>query len=310
MKQSNFITITLLFLTFCCASLNTHAQAYDGKKFYRLTTQWQGDDKSLDIVNDGKNNNQLQLAKTGNYSGQYWKITPISGGYYRLTTYWQGDDKSLDVINDGKNNKLHLAKTGNYSGQYWKITALGGGYYRLTSKFQGDDKSLDVINDGKNNQLQLAKSGQFSGQYWKITEIPTSSAGNVCAGTVHNLNKPGVSVFKSMTLTNQDVIGATQYVPSKTQFPDLPAGGTYNIFMVTQKDNNNAQAFINWSSPDKALEKKIKNFNSIAIQLEGNSANTLEVGDQASANLQGGRIVFTVMRAGKIAAQFSCAAPQ
>jgi hypothetical protein len=36
---------------------------------------WQGDGKSLDIVNDSKNNNQPILAPKGNYSGQYWKLT-------------------------------------------------------------------------------------------------------------------------------------------------------------------------------------------------------------------------------------------
>lgn len=47
-----------------------------------------GDDKSLDIVNDGKND-KLQLAKTGNFGGQVWKITPLGDGEYRLTSQWQ-----------------------------------------------------------------------------------------------------------------------------------------------------------------------------------------------------------------------------
>jgi len=32
--------------------------------------------KSLDVINDG-NNNALQLSETGDYSGQYWRITEI-----------------------------------------------------------------------------------------------------------------------------------------------------------------------------------------------------------------------------------------
>lgn len=159
-----------LILAFTCASLASTAQSFDGNKFYRLTTQWQGEGKSLDVVNDGKNN-QIQLANTGNFSGQYWKITPLKNGYYRLTTQWQGEGKSLDVINDGINNKLHMAKTTEVSGQYWKITALDNGYYRLSTLWQGEGKSLDVLNDGKNQQLQLAKTGDFSGQYWKITDL-------------------------------------------------------------------------------------------------------------------------------------------
>lgn len=50
---------------------------FDTKSYYRLTTQWQGDGKSLDVVNDGKNNNRLQLAATGDFSGQLWKITKV-----------------------------------------------------------------------------------------------------------------------------------------------------------------------------------------------------------------------------------------
>ena len=33
-------------------------------------------DRSLDIINDGKNN-KIQVAKTGDYSGQLWKITHL-----------------------------------------------------------------------------------------------------------------------------------------------------------------------------------------------------------------------------------------
>jgi hypothetical protein len=47
---------------------------------------WQPE-KSLDIINDG-NNNKLQLAKTGNYSGQQWRFIPVpdSPGWYSMTT--------------------------------------------------------------------------------------------------------------------------------------------------------------------------------------------------------------------------------
>lgn len=147
------------------------ASEIDPNYWYRLTTQWQGDGKSLDIVNDGKNNNQPQLAKTGAFSGQYWKFTPVGNGYYRMTTAWQKDDKSLDIVNDGKNNRPILAKTGNFTGQFWKLIDLKGGFYRMTTAWQKDGKSLDVINDGKNNRVQLAGTGAFSGQYWKLTKI-------------------------------------------------------------------------------------------------------------------------------------------
>jgi hypothetical protein len=100
-------------------------QDFNPNSYYRLTTQREGNNKSLDVVNDGKNNNQLKLAKTGNYSGQYWKITPTDDEFYRLTTQWQGDKKALDIVNDGKSNsQLILAETSDSAEQYWKITKV------------------------------------------------------------------------------------------------------------------------------------------------------------------------------------------
>ena len=144
---------------------------FDRGSFYRLTTLFQGECKSLDIVNDGRNNNQPILAKTANVSGQYWRITSVGGGFYRLTTQWQGAGKSLDIINDGRrNNQPILARTGNFSGQFWRITPLGNGIYRLTTQWQGVGKSLDIVNDGRaNNKPILAATGDFSGQTWHIS---------------------------------------------------------------------------------------------------------------------------------------------
>ncbi len=169
-KTLLFASMLVAMVSLSISSIN--AQNFDQNKFYRLTTQWQGEGKSLDVVNDGKNN-RVQLAKTGKFTGQYWKITPVGNGHFRLTTQWQGAGKSLDVVNDGKNNQVQLAKTGNFTGQFWKITPVGNGYYRLTTQWQGAGKSLDVVNDGKNNQVQLAKTGNFTGQLWKIDEIST-----------------------------------------------------------------------------------------------------------------------------------------
>lgn len=97
-----------------------------GNGYYRIINKLHGDGKSLDIVNDGTNN-KLQLAQTGQYTGQFWKITPLGNGYFRMTTAWLGDGKSLDILNDGKqNNKPRMADTGNYTGQFWMFSTSGG----------------------------------------------------------------------------------------------------------------------------------------------------------------------------------------
>ncbi|MCY0094633.1 RICIN domain-containing protein [Hoeflea ulvae] len=165
MRKQTFLALLASFVL--VVPFGAQAQEFDNGIYYRLTTMWQGEGKSLDVVNDGVNN-KLILADTGNYSGQYWKVTRLDDGSYRLTTQWQGEGKSLDVVNDGTNNRLQLADTGNYSGQHWRVVRQSNGYYRLTTDWQGEGRSLDVVNDGVNNKLQLADTGDFSGQYWKI----------------------------------------------------------------------------------------------------------------------------------------------
>lgn len=147
---------------------STPSPGFNGNAYYRLTNKWQGEGRSLDIVNDGKNN-QPVLAKTAGYTGQYWRITEFGPGTYALTTKWQGIDKKLDCIQGDNQNRPVLNETEN-SGGAWKIIPVGNGYYRITNMWL-NDRSLDVINDGTNNKIQLAKTGNYTGQYWKITEI-------------------------------------------------------------------------------------------------------------------------------------------
>lgn len=145
------------------------APAFDPNAYYRLTTVFQGECKSLDVVNDATDD-KLVLDRSAHVSGQSWRISHLGGGYYRLTTLWKGAGKSLDIINDAQDNKPQLAATGNFLGQSWKITPLGGGRYRLTTEWKGTGKSLDVINDGDRNQLILANTAKVSGQMWRISK--------------------------------------------------------------------------------------------------------------------------------------------
>jgi len=141
---------------------------FDSNAYYRLTCQWQGEGMSLDILNDGKNNQPI-LAKTGAYSGQYWKINKVGEDTYTLTTKWQGASKKLDCIS-GPNQNRPVLNESEMSGSAWKITPVGKGYYKITNMWLSD-RSLDIVNDGKNNKIQVAKTGAYSGQSWKITKI-------------------------------------------------------------------------------------------------------------------------------------------
>lgn len=173
-KKSAIEFYILFFMLLAMSCSSVYSQAFEDG-YYRLTTQWLGEGRSLDVINDGAND-KLHLTATANVTGQFWKLTPVGGGFYRLTTAWLGENKSLDVVNDGTNNKLQMADSGNFTGQFWKLTPVENGYYRLTTKWLGDGKSLDVVNDGANSKLQLAATGKFSGQFWKITKISAAQA--------------------------------------------------------------------------------------------------------------------------------------
>ncbi|WP_052172536.1 RICIN domain-containing protein [Psychroserpens jangbogonensis] len=192
-----FLVLVMIFPAFTPYAQNS--KNFDTNAYYRLTTEWLGEGKSLDVVNDA-NDNKLILAKTDDFTGQLWKITPLGNGFFRLTTKFKGEGKSLDVYNDGKNNRLQLAKTAKVSGQFWKIQLLGNGYYRLTTQWQGDGKSLDVINDGKNNnEVHLAKSANHTGQYWKIQEVIPNSQFQSTTSRQNTL-KQGQSLTKGSSL--------------------------------------------------------------------------------------------------------------
>ncbi|MBU8899477.1 RICIN domain-containing protein [Corallococcus sp. M34] len=141
---------------------------FDARCSYRLTTLWQGEGMSLDILNDGKANNVPILAKTGNYSGQMWKLTPEANGFYRLTTEWRGASLSL-ASTDG--NRLLLMASAPVPEQRWKLNPEPNGIFRLTTQAQGDTLSLDIVNDsGANNLPILGKTTcNDSGQLWKVT---------------------------------------------------------------------------------------------------------------------------------------------
>jgi hypothetical protein len=78
----------------------------NGDGTFRLTNEYQGAGMSLDVANDGVY--EPQMAATGNYSGQYWKITPITRSRYRLVPSFQptkslaadSSTLSLDTIAD------------------------------------------------------------------------------------------------------------------------------------------------------------------------------------------------------------------
>jgi hypothetical protein len=141
-------------------AVSVYPQSIDTNATYRLTNAFLGDVRFLDTFSDG--NNDPFMGKTGNYSGQLWKITPAGNGYYRLTNTFLGEGRSLDTYSD-KPNTPFMGKSGNFSGQLWKITPIRDGYYRLTNSFLGEGRSLDTYS-GTENKPFMGKPEMLPGR--------------------------------------------------------------------------------------------------------------------------------------------------
>lgn len=92
---------------------------------YALRTQFRGEGFSLDVVNDaGTNSRSLHLAATGNFSGQFWTVTPWNDGTstYRLTNDFTGPNFHLDTYADTHEPFLGVD---NHTGQHWLFEEIG-----------------------------------------------------------------------------------------------------------------------------------------------------------------------------------------
>ncbi|HTR50969.1 MAG TPA: C1 family peptidase [Kofleriaceae bacterium] len=100
------------------------------------------------------------IAATGNYSGQWWELSPLGGGYYRLTNSYQGEGMAFDTWT--------MAQTGNYSGQYWLLEPITDGVYRLTNEYLGQGTSLAV--NTHTLAIESDPTADDPTQYWEIFE--------------------------------------------------------------------------------------------------------------------------------------------
>jgi hypothetical protein len=89
----------------------------------------------------------------------------------------------------------------------------------------------------------------------------TVNAQNVGTGKVFGVKKPGDAKFNAFTPKFGDIIETTVYTPNDDSNKDLGLvkGQKYTVLMITQPDNNNAQAFIYWEANKPALQTKMLN---------------------------------------------------
>jgi len=90
---------------------------------------------SLDIINDGHahEDGKLQIAPTGNYSGQLWQVIPSLDGRYRLRTMYTGPEMYLNVRSEN-NLEPHLTSEGPEIGRHWHVVPNGDGTVKLQLK--------------------------------------------------------------------------------------------------------------------------------------------------------------------------------
>ncbi len=89
----------------------------NGDGTFRLTNMWQGAGESLDVANDGVF--EPVMAASGNYSGQAWRITPITAGQFRLSSAFQ---PTLSLASSG--GSLVNAPTADVPAQAWRISQI------------------------------------------------------------------------------------------------------------------------------------------------------------------------------------------
>lgn len=145
---------------------------WDGWKWYRLRNSLSG--YALDVINDGKENKDgfIQLAKEGDFSGQYWQINPRPDGTYQIRNLFLGPNRALDVFGDDK-TKPHLAEAGYYSGQFWTITPWGDdpNTFHLENNYSGPYLSLDSLEGGTKVALNSGPNAGRPVQRWTFEEI-------------------------------------------------------------------------------------------------------------------------------------------
>jgi immune inhibitor A len=137
--------------------------------WYRLRNTFQG--YALDVINDGRGSKDglIQMAREGNFSGQFWQLKQRGDGTYAIRNLFLGAGKQLDVYGDDK-KKPHLADAGNFSGQFWTIKPWGDGSFHFSNNYSGPELYLDTMEGGPKVALNSANIGRPT-QRWTATPI-------------------------------------------------------------------------------------------------------------------------------------------
>jgi hypothetical protein len=155
--------LAMAFMAIMTQASSALAQAPDPNFYYKLSTQFLGENMPMDVFDGGRRNNQARLNNDQNVSGQHWQFEPIGKDSYRLRTEFAGPGMCLEI--NSSTNRPELRDCGDFTGQFWQITQSGE-WVVLTTAFGGRDMCLDI--DRGSNQPELLRCGDYSGQSWRL----------------------------------------------------------------------------------------------------------------------------------------------
>lgn len=144
---------------------------FDPKIWYRLKNTFSPSSYSLDVINDNGANStgHIEMARDGNFAGQFWQIKSNNDGTYFIRSLFLGPSRQLDIDGDDKSIPV-VANAGFYSGQFWTIKPWGDGTWHFHNAFTGPERYLDTMEGGPRVAMNMANIGRPT-QRWTITPI-------------------------------------------------------------------------------------------------------------------------------------------
>jgi hypothetical protein len=133
------------------------------------------------VLNDnGMASTKLQMAATGDFSGQYWVLqsSPDDNGSFRLFNNFTGPGMHLDVYADTM--EPHLSP-GDASGQYWYFTPVLDGMLLPASVAPAGSPSYGSVAETVDGRPDESKLGKVD--WKKVAKIGKAAVG--VAGAIH-----------------------------------------------------------------------------------------------------------------------------
>ena len=279
-----------------------------GDGYYWLQTRFlESQNKCLDgneIVDGAVLDGAAYMNDCSEAGGMLWKFVPTANGFYQFQTQsLEGAGKCLEGNETVETSVLQGAAfmddCSAVTGQEWQfVESEVEGYYRLQTAFKAPENMC--LEGNRLAEESVLAGGAFqdnclnvTGQLWKIVPFDEAAAPAEMmpirgTGRVIGVNKPGDAAFDAFTPAAGDRLETGWYTPiADDSEVGVVAGERYNVLIITQPNNNNAQAFIIWEVEDPATESALTYIQSeIAVMVDGSEGRQLRRGDNVEFDIQ------------------------